>query len=183
MGRWTTEIDRITAQYLYHFGNLTDEELNWKPDPRTWSIAQNINHVITLNSSYFTRFEEVKAGRNKLPFIARFGFLVNFFGNTIKKFSTPDRKRKTGTFGRWEQVRSDFTRDILTDFQHHQALLKRYSEEMEFWADKNAMITSPASDLIVFKVKTVFEIIIPHEERHCNQAQEVLNAMPVDDRT
>lgn len=50
---WKSEIKNITIDYKDAFGKLSAEELNWKPDFNTWSIAQNIDHVIKINESYF----------------------------------------------------------------------------------------------------------------------------------
>lgn len=51
--RWTNQIDQTTNDFVQTFGSLTDEQLNWKPDEKTWSIAQNIRHLILINESYY----------------------------------------------------------------------------------------------------------------------------------
>ena len=45
---WKKQIEKNTQDFIENFGALTEEELNWKPDPKTWSIAQNICHLIQL---------------------------------------------------------------------------------------------------------------------------------------
>ena len=52
MNRWSGQIDKLTEVFLNSFTNLTEEELNWKPAAGTWSIAENIDHLIQVNKSY-----------------------------------------------------------------------------------------------------------------------------------
>ena len=178
MEKWTNQIDRITKMFIESFSNLNAEQLNWKPDEKTWSIAQNINHLIILNQTYFPKFENIKQGKNKLPFISKFGFIVRFFGNSIKKFAHPDRKKRARTFQFWEPVKTDFSKDILADFQKHQTELKRHIEESKEWINGKTIISSPANNNLVFTLETAFDILVTHEERHYNQAKEVLEALP-----
>lgn len=44
MKNWTSELNEISQQCLTLFGSLTSEQLNWKPNSTTWSIAQNLEH-------------------------------------------------------------------------------------------------------------------------------------------
>jgi len=44
MENLTSQIDDITEQFSTLFGSLPAEQLHWKPDAQTWSIAQNIDH-------------------------------------------------------------------------------------------------------------------------------------------
>ncbi|MBK8565848.1 MAG: DinB family protein [Saprospiraceae bacterium] len=48
MKNWTIQLDEITGQFKADFGKLSLAELNWKPNPQTWSIAQNMEHLIVI---------------------------------------------------------------------------------------------------------------------------------------
>ena len=45
-----TRIDKTTEDFTKSFGSLTPEQMNWKPNPQVWSIAQNIDHLIKLEA-------------------------------------------------------------------------------------------------------------------------------------
>ena len=95
MDKWLNQIDRTTEKFIDTSSDLNAEQLNWKPNAETWSIAQNIDHIIKLNNSYCTVFENLKQGKNKLPFISRFGFVVRFFLLIqLNHMQTPAEKRK-----------------------------------------------------------------------------------------
>lgn len=174
---WITEIDKITKLFQEKFGDLNEKELNWKPDSQTWSIAQNIDHLIVVNESYFPVLASLKAGTYKTPFIAKLGFMVSFFGKTVLNAVKPDRKKKMKTFPVWEPTVSRVKGDILQQFEKHQNELKRQIESSKELIEKGTIISSPANRNIVYKLETAFDIIATHERRHLEQATEVLSQL------
>jgi hypothetical protein len=80
MKNWTSTLGDISRQILTEFGSLSSEQLNWKPNPNTWSIAQNLDHLIVVNETYYLVLASLKAGTYKTPFIAKIGFMVSFLG-------------------------------------------------------------------------------------------------------
>ncbi len=171
---WHQQIDQNTQDFQAAFGHLSPAQLNWKPDPQTWSIAQNLDHLIVINSTYFPLLEKVRQGNYSLPFLARFGFLVNLFGKMILKASQPDRRRKMKTFPVWEPASSEISGDILERFAAHQAELKREIEASAGLLEQGTVIPSPGNRRIFYRLEMAFEIIVTHERRHLVQAKEVL---------
>ena len=177
MNRWAEQIDKITGNLINSFSVLSEEDLNWKPAPKIWSIAENIDHIITVNESYFPIFSDLKKGTYNLPFIARFGFVVRFFGNMILKSVQPETKRKTKTFGIWEPSENSYKKAILGRFEEHQTRLKNEIGQLQERIDQNAVIYSPANKNIVYKLETAFDILIAHEKRHYKQANEIYDLL------
>ncbi|MGN6531786.1 MAG: DinB family protein [Ginsengibacter sp.] len=173
MRNWNEQIDDITQKFIESFENLTSEQMNWKPDPDTWSIAQNIDHLIVINNSYFAMIDSIKKGTYKAPFLSRIGFIVSFLGNTILKSVQPDRKKKMKTFTIWEPGKSNVAEGILKTFEEKQSKLKSLIENSKDLLDKGVIISSPANKNIVYKLEKAFEIIVTHERRHFNQSKEV----------
>ncbi|NUO00652.1 MAG: DinB family protein [Saprospiraceae bacterium] len=171
---WLTEIDRITSAFEKEFGELDAAALNWKPDRDTWSIAQNIDHLVVVNETYFPVLQAVKTGSYQLPFLAKIGFMVSFFGKTVLNAVQPDRRKKMKTFTIWEPSTSDIAGDILARFKKHQTELKAQISASEGLIKKGTIISSPANKHIVYKLETAFDIMVTHEERHLEQAKEVL---------
>jgi hypothetical protein len=173
MENWTSALDDITKQFTVQFGNLTADQLNWKSEPKSWSVAQIVDHIIVVNESYYPILSSLQSGTYTLPFMARFGFMVTLFGNLILKASQPDRRNRSKTFPLWEPGRSAIPADILTRFENHQNELKKKIQESEELVDKGAVISSPANKNIVYRLEAAFDIIIAHERRHLEQAREV----------
>ncbi len=177
MKNWTVQIDTTTEDFTSAFGSLTSEEMNWKSSPETWSIGQNIDHLITINETYFPIIEELKKGTYRPPFIAKIGFLANLFGKFILNGVQPERKNKVKTFPIWEPSQSQIPTGILDRFVAHQEQLKTMIENSNELVKKGTVIHSPANRNIVYKLATAFDIIVVHEIRHYNQALEVLRQM------
>lgn len=175
---WTAQINKTTNDFRKKFEPLTDEQMNWKPDKQTWSIAQNIDHLIVINESYFPILNSIQKGTYKIPFIGKFDFITNLLGKTLLKTVQPDRKKKTKTFPIWEPTQGTMLTDILKKFEKHQEELKLQIESSENLLKKKTVISSPANKNIVYKIETAFDIIVTHEQRHFEQAKEVLKMLP-----
>jgi len=170
---WLAEIDRTTGDFQKAFGALSAEDLNRKPNARTWSIAQCIDHIMVINGTYFPVIRQLREGTYRVPWHGRFPFLTRYFGNFVLKSVLPDRKKKIKTFPIWEPSQSDLPADILVRFARHQAELKDLIQTSEDLVARGAVIASPASRMIVYPLETAFEIILTHERRHLNQALEI----------
>lgn len=175
MKNWTLTLDNITKQSQTEFGTLTNEELNWKPNSSTWSIAQNLDHLIVVNETYYPVLASLKEGTYKTPFTAKIGFIVSFLGKTVLKAVQPDRQKKMNTFPIWEPSTSKVSEDILKKFEIHQNVLKQKIEEAKGLIEQGVVISSPANRNIVYKLETAFDIIVSHEQRHLEQAKEILH--------
>ena len=171
--QWIDQIDKITSDFKQSFGTLTVTELNWKPNQNTWSIGQNLDHLIVINATYHSVIKAVKEGTYILPFLAKFDFMVSFFGRTVLKAVQPDRKKRMKTFPIWEPIKSDIEEDIWERFEKNQNELKILIQSSSDLLDKGTIISSPANRNIVYKLETAFTIIVSHEKRHFEQSLEV----------
>ncbi|MGB0255706.1 MAG: DinB family protein [Flavobacteriaceae bacterium] len=170
---WKKQIEKNTQDFIENFGALTEEELNWKPDPKTWSIAQNISHLIQFNKSYFPIFGSLQEGVYKAPFMARFKFIISFFGKIILKSAQPQSERKVKTISIWEPVKSSIAEGIIDEFKQHQSELIGAMEKATDLAKKGTVIPSPANRFIVYPIDVAFDIIVAHEKRHLKQSKKV----------
>jgi hypothetical protein len=172
--RWNEEINQITQEFNQTFRHLSNTDLNFKPKPDVWSIAQNINHLIMVNQSYFDVVNELINQTYKTPYHARFKFITNLFGKMILGAVNPDRARKFKTFGIWEPNTSNIPEGILERFTEQQNSLNQLINNSLPLLDKSVVISSPANKNIVYKLETAFDIITSHEKRHLIQAKELL---------
>ncbi len=175
--RWTIQLSALTSDFTHAFDGLTADQINWKPNSSAWSIGQVIDHIITVNETYFPVVEQLKQGTYHAPLTGRLPFLVRWFGNFILKGVEPERKRKVRTFPIWEPAQSDVPGDILQRFAEHQKKLGEMMASCEKFIEAGTVISSPANRFIVYKLEKAFDIILAHERRHLNQALEVLKWM------
>ncbi|MEM9723075.1 MAG: DinB family protein [Bacteroidota bacterium] len=171
--KWTQALDKTTQAFQEAFGSLSAAQLNLKPDPQSWSIAQNLDHLIVINSTYFPVLDALHAGTYKAPFHAKIGFIPSFMGKMVLKAVDPDRKQKGKTFPIWEPSSSEIEGEILSRFVSHQDELKSQIQAASYLLDQGVIISSPANKNIVYSLPMAFDIIVTHERRHLEQAKEV----------
>lgn len=171
------QIDQLTEAFTVSFGTLNQEALNWKPDPASWSIAQNIMHLILLNESYYPAIRSLQQGTYAMPWLGRFSGVTGFFGTMLLRAVQPDRKQKLKTLGLWQPQSSTIAADVLTQFADHQQGLKQMIEACQPLVSQGAVIASPANRIVVYKLGTALNILVTHEWRHLEQAKEVLALM------
>jgi uncharacterized damage-inducible protein DinB len=171
---WLQRIDQQTDRVNTFFGKLTDEQLYRKPGEKIWSVAENLQHLIVINNSYFPAIETIRAGKQKLGFLSKFAFIRKFFGKMIIAGVQADRKKKMKTFAVWQPAHFKSSENLIETFVKHQESLKKLISDSEDLLLQNAIIASPANKNIVYSLADAFEIIVTHEERHVNQAAELL---------
>lgn len=175
--QWHRKIDWLTGEFKERFSDMQADELNRKPNADTWSIAENVQHLITVNESYFPIIEQMKQGKYKPPFLGKISFFVNFMGKAILKSVSPDNRKKMRTFPMWEPAAANVNGDIVSRFDKHQSALKDLIASSEEFINKGTVISSPANHNIVYTLSKAFEIMITHEERHLNQSVEAFEVI------
>lgn len=173
MENFQHRIDTLTSEFENEFGGLSEEKLNETPENMQWSIAQNIDHLMKVTQSYFPIIEKIRTNKYKQHFLSRFGFAVKFFGNFILKSVDSKSAKKIKTFPVWEPAKGDISGDIVKKFSEQQEELKRLISECDDLIKKGTVISSPASDAVVYKLETAFDIIISHQQRHFEQAKRI----------
>ncbi len=173
---WQQEIQEITTSFKSSFQNLDAETLHKKPDGKTWSISENIQHLIVLNESYFPIFQQLENGNYSKPFIGNFGFLTRALGNMILKSVDPENHKKFKTLPIWtpSKYSPQENQDLLGQFEKHQKNLSQWIGKLKPFLEKNQVIHSPANRLIAYPLEIACNIIISHEKRHYNQALHIL---------
>lgn len=167
-------LQAVTDAFYEMCRNLDSAELNWKPSPETWSIAQILQHLIQLNTTYFPAFISLQAGTYRVSWIAKFPFVPKMFGQMILNSVKPHNVRKVKTFPIWEPIQSSLDPSIIEAFVNHQNALRNWIETLSPLLGKRTFISSPANASIVYSLEDAFQIIVTHEERHLGQARRVL---------
>jgi len=167
------EINQNTDKFKLEFIGCSTEQLLYKPSKDIWSIAENIQHLIEVNTSYFPIFSKILSCKYLPPWSGKFSFIYKLLGNVILKSVSDDRRKKIKTFPLWVPDKKPLTDDILNKFETHQAELVEWVNKLAPYLGKQTVINSPANRIISYTLDDAFKIIIMHEKRHLNQAIEV----------
>jgi hypothetical protein len=90
-------LEEVTVETRAAFGGLSAEELNRKPPEGGWSVAQCVDHLITINTLYFPLLDSMRAGPPPPTVWERFSPLSGIFGRSLIRTLSPDHKRKMKT--------------------------------------------------------------------------------------
>lgn len=171
-------LNAVTDAFNEMCNNLDSADLNWKPAPAAWSIAQILQHLIQLNTTYFPAFTSLQAGTYRVSWVAKIPFVPRMFGRMILNSVKPQNVRKVKTFPIWDPTHSSINPDTLETFINHQSAFRNWLETLSPLTSKRTYISSPANANIVYSLNDAFQIIVTHEERHLGQARRVLMLIP-----
>lgn len=172
-------VEQLHENYLLfnqQFGGLSDDQIQKKLNPVTWSIAENIDHIIKVNSTYIPIFKAIDAHTYTRPFMSRIPLVTKKFGSMILNAVSRNRTKKMKTFPIWEPSQSKIENPISQLLENHQTigtLALTISKAVQM----GIVIASPASSMIVYSLEDALSIIVEHEIRHFEQAKELLSRL------
>ena len=155
------------------FGHLTPSQLNWKPSPDRWSVAQCFDHLITSNNGYFPVIDNVLAGK-KRTFWESMPVLPGLAGKLLIKSLDPASTRKIKAPKRFEPAQSDISASVINDFADQQSMIVEKMKATEHLDLEKIVITSPVSAAVTYSLMDAYRIIVVHEQRHFQQAKRVM---------
>lgn len=159
------------AHALLH--DLNEEQLNWRPDERSWSVAQCLDHLNVANRAYLAPMlgaveRARRAGDVQLAPI-RPGFLGRWFVSTLE----PPPKRRLPAPGKIVPALRKGRAELTEEWRLVQTELTAVLREGAGIDLNAARFVNPLLPLIRFSVGTGFLIIDAHERRHLWQAEQV----------
>jgi hypothetical protein len=157
------------------FGSLSPEQLNWKPAPKSWSIAQCFDHLITTHSLYFPLFENLANGTAKQTFWESYSPLSGFFGRFLIRSLRPENVKPMKTTSKAFPSSSEISGDIIDRYVDHQNQMVDALRKLPADIDpKKTIVTSPLMGLVTYSLDDCYEILAVHGPRHFNQAKRVM---------
>src|SRR4030095_6843582 len=167
-------LENSTRRVQETFGNLSEEQLNWKPGPEKWSIGECLGHLIATNKLYFAQFEKISGGTHKNSLWQNVSPFSGFFGNFILKAVSPDTEKKMKTAKIFSPVKSSVPLIIINEFANVNNDCINYFRKFENVDLEKTKVYSPVARLITYRLCAVLNILAQHEIRHINQAQRVM---------
>lgn len=154
-------------------GMLSEEQLNFKPHAKSWSIAEVIEHLTTANTTYFPGIQKLLSTENKgAPAeLYKTNLAARFLLSMIKP-----KGPKMPSPGIFMPAKSELGKDTL---QRYLANCQTISEFILKSRDTNLVklkMPSPAARIARFNLGGVFDIFVTHAERHYEQMLRVKNS-------
>lgn len=170
-----SELEKISVNAQEVFGILSIEQINWKPNGKSWSIGQCFEHLIITNNLYLPIIQKVIEGKHRNNFFSKIPFSTDLIGALMKNSLNPEQKRKMKTFKIFEPVLSNISESIIGDFSQNNEKLISMIEACQGLNIDKIKIPEPLSPALNLRLSDAFEILLMHEKRHFLQAERVLS--------
>ena len=169
---------RAAAEFAERrFSPLAATQLNWRPQPDAWSVAQCLDHLIVANTTYRDSIvAPLREGRYQPNFWARLPGLPRVFGPLLIRALRPDSKRRLKAPASFAPSASEIDPKIVRRFIDHQFELVDWMESCRDKTPERTIVSSPALAPITYSLLDAFRIIVVHQHRHLAQARRVTEA-------
>lgn len=166
------QVEEVTAAVKREFGGLNENQLNQKPEPDKWSIAQCLDHLVVYNETFITEFEKLLSGKYKPTLWQRINPLTKFAGERgLDLLRAGKIKMKAPAI--FAPSKDPMIRDIMTRFLDHQKRLGSIFDKLEQGGMHNKVISSPLTPALTLTAGDAMHIMAEHEDRHLKQAMNV----------
>ncbi|HVE55463.1 MAG TPA: DinB family protein [Pyrinomonadaceae bacterium] len=173
MNEIISEYENVGEAVQKTFGNLSAEQINWKPRADSWSVGQCLDHLIKSNQEFDPQFQAVSSGTKKSSLWEKYSPLTSFFGNFLLKSLKNDAKKFKAP-SKAIVPPSDIAADIVEQFVQHQREVVEKIKTLENVDLQKTVVTSPFLKLMTYRLSTALEIGVEHEKRHFRQAERVM---------
>jgi hypothetical protein len=158
------------------FGHLDEQQLNWRPDATSWSVAQCFDHLLSIDRQMFQAVDAAMDRSRPRTVWQRLPVLPRVFGLMLIKSQMPDAKRKFTAPSQAEPSSSAIDGQIIERFvayQHEAAARVRLLEQRDV---SHLIMVSPFASFIAYSVLDGCRLIVTHQRRHFEQARRVTQA-------
>ncbi|GJM44288.1 MAG: hypothetical protein DHS20C21_11300 [Gemmatimonadota bacterium] len=171
---YRARLETVRVRVRDEFGDLSDEDLDRRPEDGGWSIAECARHVTIVNVEYLDGIEKAvqdgrAAGRRADgPF--RYGRFGTWFVNQLEPTATRRLKAPKPAQPPHEQGGRAWMTDLDASFVRLDAALTA-AEGLDLARIK---VTSPLFRMLRFQLGIALRLLVVHSDRHSVQMQRVL---------
>jgi DinB superfamily len=172
-----TESQKNSEQAQQLAANLSEEQVNWKPSPDRWSVAQCLEHLTVANKEFEPYLTAAIAqGKERWPMSEPVRYKPTLLGGWLARELLPETTRKHSAPKIFRPSEGPIIHDSLQRFLNEQTRILDFVRDAKGFDYNKARLRSPAISLIRYSVADAFVIIVVHCWRHLAQARRVLDA-------
>ena len=168
-----TGLDSIAQEAQTTFGGFDARQLNWRPDPARWSVAQCFDHLLAANRLIFQAADDALNDGAPRTLWQRLPVLPGILGRMLIRSQAPSGVRKFTAPSKAQPATSDIAVDIIQRFieQHRTAVTR--AQALDERDAAHAIMTSPFIRVVTYSVLDGWRLVIAHDRRHFEQARGV----------
>lgn len=153
---------------------LSDEQMNWKPAPEKWSIAQCLDHLAVTSKQFDDYFPAaITRGRAKWPVTEAIPYRPSWLGGWLIRQVIPSPKSRRVPAPKIFHPASSKIEGALEKFiAQHQRVIEfvRSAKGLDY---NKTRLRSPVTALVRYSLADAFIVTVAHSWRHLAQAERV----------
>jgi DinB superfamily len=167
------QLDATARETQAAFGDLSERQLNWRPDESRWSVAQCFEHLLAANRLMFRAAEEALRASAPRSVWQRMPVLPGVYGRMLIRSQSPTATRKFTAAPSARPTTSAIPLYVIPRFidQHRDAVAAVHALDEREAA--RAIMTSPFVRFITYSVLDGWRLVVAHDRRHFEQARRV----------
>ncbi len=167
-----SETEKVNGEARQLVAGLTDEQLNWKPAPSRWSIAQCLDHLaVTSENQDFTK--AIARGREKRRASDAVAYRPTMLGGWLVKQLLPEAKRKMPAPKVFRPSEGSAINGALERFLRQQEKFLSFVNDARGIDYNKTRLRSPVTPLVRYSLADAFVMTVVHGQRHLAQARRV----------
>jgi len=154
--------------------DLSEAQLNWKPSPEQWSIAQCLEHLVVATKGfekYFTAALEQARENRQVTIPPK--YKPSLVGGWLAKQVSPEAARKLPAPKIFRPGNLSEIRGSLESFLNEQDRFVDFVRRSEGIDYNKTRLRSPVTPLMRYSLADAFVITVLHGQRHLGQARRV----------
>jgi hypothetical protein len=175
IGSIISDMNAVAEDAKAAFATLSNEQLNWKPAEKSWSVAQCLDHIIKTNEQFYPEFAKLASGTRKNSFWENISPLTGWGGRFLIKAVSEDSKKAKAP-SKAIVPPSDIESGIVEKFCEHIAEVNKKVESVADVDRKKTVVTSPFLAIFTYSLDDAYTVLVEHSKRHIRQAKRVMEA-------
>jgi hypothetical protein len=171
------ELDRqfgaVKAEASELVNGLNESQFNWRPDPRSWSIAECLLHLNMVGDRCVHGLERALSEARTRGLVGQGSFGYGWLGKWILRNTEPPPKRKYKAPRSFTPAYGQPLTAVMPTFLHLQGQLALLLEQANGLDLTRIKVRAPEAGSLRFNMQLTFAWIAAHERRHLWQARQV----------
>lgn len=156
------------------FENKSEEQINKKPTPGSWSAAECVEHLNSYASSYLSNIKVAAKSpdnieRDKI-------YSPRFLPSKFIKAVGPNAKLKLKSIHVGTLDSCNLDKCIIDQFIGYQEKFLNIPNHISSEDLKRTKVSSPFARILKFQLGEILLLTLYHQQRHLNQAERVINS-------
>jgi hypothetical protein len=171
---------QLSEDVKKNFSHLSPEQLFWRPNDRTWSVAQCLAHLNAYYSFYVPVFRErIKNTRFRTPgeyFVSSPLGTGSVLAVKLGKVKNVKRRLKAAKDYNPLVNKTLPIENAVQDFLQYQEDMMQVLKDAQYINIRKAKCSLAITPLVKLRLGDAFQFLVYHNERHVEQAKNVLKA-------